>query len=140
MPTRSREPVVMRRRSSGCFAVVVPEHSAQSLPAHHFTRRAPNFFPGLNQPVAEPLVIMIRVKVEDEFSNAESDRCLRAVSTLESSRRMARIMVGSVESQNWESQRNQRRLHCDEGQVPTGHRASSRLRLRNGAVELLTHA
>jgi hypothetical protein len=42
--------------------VVVPEHSAQSLPAHHFTRRAANFFPGLNHPVAEPLVIAFRVK------------------------------------------------------------------------------
>ena len=38
----------------------------------------------------------------------------------ESSRRMARIMGGSVEAQDRESQRIQRGQRCDEGQVQAG--------------------
>ena len=59
----------MPNTKSGRFAVVVPQHSAQSLPAHHFTRRAANFFAGLYQPVAEPLMVTLCMKMEDEFSN-----------------------------------------------------------------------
>jgi hypothetical protein len=55
----SCEPGVMRRRRSGCFAAVVPEHATEAFPAQHFAGRPAHLFPRFYQPIAKPLMVVL---------------------------------------------------------------------------------
>ena len=74
--TRSREAGVMRGQRSGCFAVVVPQQSAQSFAASDFAGCPAHLFPRCDQNVAEPLMVALRMKVENEFLRGISQRSL----------------------------------------------------------------
>jgi hypothetical protein len=74
MKSRDTTAGVRWRRSSGSFVVIVPQHAAQSLAAHDFTCGAAHFFPRLNQPVAKPLVISLRMKMAQELSYGDRQR------------------------------------------------------------------
>ena len=63
MAARSREAGVMCRRRSGCFAVVVPQQSAQSFAARDFAGCPAYLFPRCDQEVADPLMIALRMKM-----------------------------------------------------------------------------
>ena len=73
---RARAASVICRIRSGRIAVIVPQHSAESLPAPHLTGRAAHFLPRFNQPVAKPLMVALRMKVIQEFSHGHLQRSL----------------------------------------------------------------
>ena len=67
---------MMCPKRSGRFAVVVPQQSSQSFAAHDFPGFLPGLFPCRNQPVADPLVISLRMIMLKETGCGGLERSL----------------------------------------------------------------
>jgi len=76
MRRRGRAASVRCRPRSGRFAVVLPQHPAQSLPARDFARRTAHFFPRLYQPVVESLMVSLLVIMNQEIGLSGLQRSL----------------------------------------------------------------
>ena len=54
--------------------MIVPQHAAQSFPARHVSGREAHFLPRLDQSVANPLVVSLRMKMAQELSYGDPQR------------------------------------------------------------------
>jgi len=69
----ARSPVGSGTKSGG-LTVVISQYATESLAALNLTGCAADCLACLNHPVVEPLVISLRMKMDEEFTNGLSQR------------------------------------------------------------------